>query len=78
MDNIVSAQWRPHPAESLLAFCTGTSRVYFWNPYENEAYPFYEDLPSVPSASSSSGNNNNNNNNNSSSSSNNNNNNNNN
>jgi hypothetical protein len=45
-DNIVSSAWRPQavqdeggeaPQESqvpLLAFCTGTSRIYFWTPNE--------------------------------------------
>lgn len=29
---------------STLAFCTGTSRVYFWNPDLNQSKPFYKDI----------------------------------
>lgn len=31
LENISSARWRP-TAQTVLAFCTGTSKVYFWRP----------------------------------------------
>jgi WD40 repeat protein len=64
-DNIVSSAWRPQPDSSddrssssssaavpLLAFCTGTSRIYFWTPNENNQISCV-DVP-APTATSSS------------------------
>lgn len=62
LDTITCARWRPvcaveeksvsgistsYSAMSLLAFCTGSSRIYFWTV---ESGPFYADLPPVPSS----------------------------
>lgn len=32
LENVLQARWQPNPelSRSLLAFCTGTPRVYFW------------------------------------------------